>query len=199
VFDMFTQVGPSTERSQGGLGIGLTLVRRLVEMHGGSVVAESRGAGQGSSFVVTIPVASAAEASTARREIPADPVAAGLRILVVDDNTDAADTLAMLLELGGHQTRIAHSGPAALDAAFEFRPQVVFLDIGLPGLSGYEVARRLRVDAMLPQPLLVALTGWGSDEDRRQAHAAGFDRHLVKPIDASKIAAVLAAVRHDLD
>jgi CheY-like chemotaxis protein/two-component sensor histidine kinase len=198
VFDMFTQVGCSIERAQGGIGIGLTLVRRLVEMHGGSVAAESQGAGQGSSFVVTIPLASAAEASTARRETSTDPVT-GLPILVVDDNVDAADTLAMLLELGGNQTRVADSGLAALDAASEFRPQVVFLDIGLPGLNGYEVARRLRADALLPRPLLVALTGWGSDDDRRQAHAAGFDRHLVKSVDASKIAAVLADARRDLD
>jgi PAS domain S-box-containing protein len=194
VFDMFTQVGRSIERSQGGLGIGLTLVRRLVEMHGGSVVAESQAAGQGSSFVVTLPLASTDAATPAPTETLAAPVAS-LRILVVDDNVDAAETLAMLLELAGNQTRVAHSGLVALDAASEFRPQVVFLDIGLPGLNGYEVARRLRVDAGLPRPLLVALTGWGTDEDRRQAHDAGFDRHLVKPADSSKIAAVLADAR----
>ena len=200
VFDMFTQVGRSIERSQGGLGIGLTLVRRLVELHGGSVVAESRGAGQGSSFVVTIPLALREEATTARTPAPAAPAArdVGLRILVVDDNVDAAEALAMLLELRGNQTRVAYSGLLALDAASEFRPQVVFLDIGLPGINGYEVARRLRADAILPQPLLVALTGWGTDEDRRQAQAAGFDQHLVKPVDSSKLAAVLVDARRGL-
>jgi CheY-like chemotaxis protein len=124
--------------------------------------------------------------------------ATGLRILVVDDNIDAAEALAMLLELRGNQTRIAHTGPVALDAAADFRPQVVFLDIGLPGLNGYEVARRMRADTLLPQPLLVALTGWGTDEDRRQAHAAGFDRHLVKPVDLGKLTAVLGSARRDL-
>jgi signal transduction histidine kinase len=200
VFDMFTQVGRSIERSQGGLGIGLTLVRRLVELHGGAVTAESQGAGQGSSFVVTIPLAVTEEATTARGPAPAAPAArgAGLRILVVDDNVDAAEALAMLLELRGYQTRVAYTGLLALDAASEFRPQVVFLDIGLPGINGYEVARRLRADTILPQPLLVALTGWGSDEDRRQAHAAGFDQHLVKPVDSSKLAAVLVDARRGL-
>jgi PAS domain S-box-containing protein len=198
VFDMFTQVGHSIERSQGGLGIGLTLVRRLVEMHGGSVAAQSGGPGQGSSFVVKIPLAAGDPAFVPVAETVAEP-ATGLRILVVDDNIDAAESLAMLLELRGNRTRIAHTGPVALDAAADFRPQVVFLDIGLPGLNGYEVARRMRADTLLPQPLLVALTGWGTDEDRRQAHAAGFDRHLVKPVDLGKITAVLGSARRDFD
>jgi signal transduction histidine kinase/CheY-like chemotaxis protein len=194
VFDMFTQVGRSIERSQGGLGIGLTLVRRLVEMHGGTVLAESSGPGLGSRFVVRIPLAPALE----EKALPialATPPAARLRILVVDDNADAAEMLAMLLELRGHQILVAHTGPAALEAAAELKPEVVFLDIGLPGLNGYEVARRLRADASRPQPVLVAVTGWGSEEDRRQAKAAGFDGHLVKPVDIAKLEATFVDVR----
>jgi signal transduction histidine kinase/CheY-like chemotaxis protein len=194
VFDMFTQVGRSIERAQGGLGIGLTLVRRLVEMHGGSVGAESPGSGQGATFVVTLPLAPPDQPSVASAEAAIAPPP-GLRILVVDDNIDAAETLAMLLELRGNRTQVAHTGPEAVDAALAFHPEVVFLDIGLPGLNGYEVAQRLRADATLPQPWLVALTGWGSEDDRRQARAAGFDRHLVKPVDAAKIAAVLVEAR----
>jgi CheY-like chemotaxis protein len=190
VFDMFTQVGQSIERSQGGLGIGLTLVRRLVEMHGGRVAAESPGPGRGSTFVVTLPLAPATEAVVPRPERLA-AARRGLRILVVDDNVDAAEMLAMLLELRGHQARLAHSGPAALVAAAEFEPQVIFLDIGLPGLTGYEVARQLRASSAQPQPRLVALTGWGTEEDRRQARAAGFDAHLVKPVDLSQLEASL--------
>jgi signal transduction histidine kinase/CheY-like chemotaxis protein len=191
VFDMFTQVGRSIERSQGGLGIGLTLVRRLVEMHGGSVAAESPGAGRGSTFVVTLPIA--APAASVAAEVSA-PATTGLRVLVVDDNLDAAEMLATLLELRGHEVRMAHTGPDALEVAAAFAPQIVFLDIGLPGLNGYEVARRLRA-AHAPAPMLVAVTGWGTDEDRRQAAAAGFDRHLVKPVDLTKLEAALVDVR----
>jgi PAS domain S-box-containing protein len=196
VFDMFTQVGRSIERSQGGLGIGLTLVRRLVEMHGGTARAESAGPGLGSAFVVTLPLAPelSAEAASPRAE-PGAPAVGGLRVLVVDDNIDAAETLATLLELRGHEARLAHTGPAALDAAAAFAPDLIFLDIGLPGFNGYEVARRLRADPALAQPMLVALTGWGTDEDRRQAKAVGFDGHLVKPVDLAKLEAALAGVR----
>ncbi len=192
VFDMFTQVGRSIDRSQGGLGIGLTLVRRLVEMHGGSVEAESAGADAGSTFTLRLPLAPelAEPSRPVNHELPTNGSA--LRILVVDDNVDGAETLAMLLELQGHVTRLAHSGTDALAAAGEFHPQVVFLDIGLPGLNGYQVARKLRADPLLVQPVLVALTGWGSDEDRKQAHAAGFDRHMVKPVDTDKLAELLS-------
>jgi PAS domain S-box-containing protein len=193
VFDMFTQVGRSIERSQGGLGIGLTLVRRLVEMHGGSVAAESSGPAQGSTFVVKVPLVEVAEAVFPRAEDP-QATLTGLKILVVDDNIDAAEMLAMLLELRGHQTQLAHTGPAALDVAAGFDPQVVFLDIGLPGLNGYEVARRLRAKPTQPQPRLIALTGWGTDEDRRQAKAAGFEGHLVKPVDIAQLEATLVGV-----
>lgn len=188
VFEMFTQVG----RSQGGLGIGLTLVRRLVELHGGTVEAASAGAGQGSTFTVRLPLlAPPAPAHAARPG--SQPGVSGIKILVVDDNVDAAESLAMLLELRGNETRLAHTGPDALAAAAAFHPQVVFLDIGLPGLDGYEVAQRLRAIPARPRPLLVAVTGWGSSDDRQRARAAGFDLHLVKPVDSVAIDAALAA------
>jgi CheY-like chemotaxis protein len=193
VFDMFTQVGRSIDRAQGGLGIGLTLVRRLVEMHGGTVVASSPGIGGGSTFAIELPLADEA-AIVAPTPSTAAPAARALRVLVVDDNVDAAEMLAMWLELLGNQVDLAHTGPAALTAAAAFCPDVMFLDIGLPELNGYEVARRLRADPTARQPLLVAVTGWGSDEDRRQARDAGFDHHLVKPVDSAKLVAVLGAV-----
>jgi PAS domain S-box-containing protein len=183
VFDLFTQVGPSTDRAQGGLGIGLTLVRRLVEMHGGSVQAESMGDGAGSTFTVRLPLASGFVAAPDPHTEP--PRAGPVRVLVVDDNVDGAESLAMLMALDGHETRTAHTGPDALAAAQRFHPDVVLLDIGLPGMSGYEVARHIREDLDLPQPLLIALTGWGSVDDRRRASEAGFDHHMVKPVDSA--------------
>ena len=190
VFDIFTQVGRSIDHSQGGLGIGLTLVRRLLDMHGGSVVAESAGINQGSTFTVKLPLAR-------RGETPEAVVAPAAtqrvrRILIVDDNTDAAETLAMLLNLEGHLTRVAHDGEAALNAAVEFQPDTVFLDIGMPGMNGYETAQRLR-EAHGNAMRIIALTGWGAEEDRRLANHAGFDRHLVKPVDPAVLASALAA------
>ncbi|HEU4735028.1 MAG TPA: ATP-binding protein [Kofleriaceae bacterium] len=194
VFDMFTQVGRTIDRGQGGLGIGLTLVRRLIEMHGGSVIAESPGPARGSTFVVRLSLAEVAEPAAAQAGDPARD-ADNLKILVVDDNIDAAEMLGMLLELRGYRTRLAHTGPAALAVAADFEPQVIFLDIGLPGLNGYEVAERLRASGRQPQPVLVALTGWGTDEDRRQSKAAGFDGHLVKPVDIRQLEATLGELR----
>jgi signal transduction histidine kinase/ActR/RegA family two-component response regulator len=193
VFDIFTQVGRSVDQSQGGLGIGLTLVRRLVEMHGGSVEAQSAGAGMGSTFIVRLPLATNGGEPIANQPERHTPHSkARLRVLVVDDNVDAAESLAMLLELDGHQTRIAHTGESAVDVALGFVPDAAFIDIGLPGLNGYEVAQRLRADASMHEALLlVALTGWGSDEDRRRAQGAGFDLHLVKPVDFDKLNEVL--------
>jgi signal transduction histidine kinase len=193
IFDMFTQVGRSIDRAQGGLGVGLTLVRRLIELHGGSIEAESPGIGKGSTFTVRLPLAHVvhSEAILGAQETT---VATSLRILVVDDNVDAAESLAMLLELGGHKTCRAYTGLEALSAATTFLPQVVFLDLGLPGLNGYEVAERMRSAAVSPRPLLVALTGWGSEEDRRRAQTAGFDLHLVKPLDMTKLDEALAMV-----
>jgi CheY-like chemotaxis protein len=183
VFDLFTQVDRSLERSEGGLGIGLTLVRRLVEMHGGSVSASSEGVGRGSEFTVRLKLITVEESEppvvTADRFVAA---AHQNRILVVDDNVDGADSLAVLLRLSGHEVSLAHDGPAALDVAQAFRPEIVLLDIGLPGMDGYEVARRLRGNEPTRDAILVAVTGYGRDEDRARSHEAGFDYHLVKPI-----------------
>jgi CheY-like chemotaxis protein/two-component sensor histidine kinase len=193
VFDMFTQVGRSMDRAQGGLGIGLTLVRRLVQMHGGTIDAESPGTGLGSTFTVRLPLADVRPDAAAPSDAVLDLVQTRLRILVVDDNVDAAESLAMLLDLSGHTTRLAHSGKEALTATREFKPQVIFLDIGLPELNGYEVAEFIRADNEIQQPLLVALTGWGAEDDRRRAQEAGFDRHLVKPVESSTLEEVLAS------
>jgi signal transduction histidine kinase len=192
VFEMFTQVGRSIDRSQGGLGIGLTLVRRLVEMHGGSVEAHSDGPGTGSTFTVRLPLAPRAPSRPSQGTSPASIGAARSRILVVDDNVDAAATLATMLTFDGHEIALAHTGPEALEIAGPFRPDVVLLDIGLPGMNGYEVARRL---ARPEGPVLIAITGWGGEEDRKQAHAAGFHHHLVKPVDPDELSALLADVR----
>jgi PAS domain S-box-containing protein len=194
VFDLFMQVSGSIDNSQGGLGIGLTLVRALVELHHGSVVAESAGAGLGTTMTVRLPLANRSEEPVAPAAIDLASTG-GLSILVVDDNADAAASLAMLLELEGHVARVAHSGLAALTAMNEFVPDLVFLDIGLPDISGYEVARRLRASPPAGgTPRLIALTGWGSEEDRRQAQTAGFDAHLVKPVDPAELGAVLNAI-----
>jgi signal transduction histidine kinase len=195
VFDMFTQVNSALDRSQGGLGIGLALVKRLVGMHGGTIVAESPGAGAGSTFTIRLPAAVAAaplpDAVVASPGISVQALQ-GCRVLVVDDNADGADMLAMMLEHSGHQTRIAYSGLEALEIAASFRPEVIFLDIGLPGLNGYDVARRFRATPALSPMLLVALTGWGSEEDRRRSKEAGFDIHLTKPVEPAAIDDVMA-------
>ena len=194
VFDLFTQVDESLDRAQGGLGIGLTLVRRLVEMHGGAVKAESEGPGRGSEFIVRLPALAdrcgpAPEANG--RHLAAGP--ARRRVLIVDDNRDAADSLAALVGLAGHDVRVVHDGPAALTVAEAFRPEVVLLDIGLPGMSGYEVARRLRGLPPTAGAVLAALTGYGQDEDRRQSREAGIDHHLVKPPDPDALRRLLSA------
>jgi CheY-like chemotaxis protein/two-component sensor histidine kinase len=192
VFEMFVQ-GQSTRQSQGGLGIGLTLVRRLVEMHGGTVSAASGGKGLGSTFTVTLPLAGGADVQPGFDADANSTAPAARRILVVDDNVDAADSLAMLLQVEGHSTRVANDGPEALALAVSFRPDVVILDIGMPGMNGHEVARRLRANPELPPGLkLVALTGWGSVEDRQKAEAAGFDVHLVKPVEPERLRAIVS-------
>lgn len=189
VFDMFTQLDGDTGL---GLGIGLALARHLVEMHGGTIEVESGGVGEGSVFTVRLPLVSGV--STTESSSDASASNKGLRVLVVDDNVDAAETLASILQLSGHATRLVHTGSKALPAAIEFRPDVVLLDIGLPELDGYQVARQLRNDPTVKRATIVALTGWGSEEDRRQARLAGFDEHLVKPVDTTRLATVLANV-----
>jgi PAS domain S-box-containing protein len=195
VFELFSQVGKTLDRSRGGLGIGLAIVKRLVEMHNGHVTAESQGPGKGSAFVVRLPLAAmqkiggrvAGEHRSRSLSIPR-------RILVVDDNVDGAETLSMLLMLSGHTVETAHTGPDAMKAAQAFQPAVMFLDIDLPGMSGYEVARQLRSDSTINGLILVALTGWGSEDDRRQAKNIGFDHHLTKPVEIEKLHSLLIEI-----
>jgi signal transduction histidine kinase len=194
VFDLFTQVGYSVDRSQGGLGIGLALVKKLVELHGGSVQAESAGLAKGSIFTVTLPLAPKEPSAAPRPTVmPESAVSkpSKRRILVVDDNADAAESLAMLLKFGGHEVRIAHDGPSTFALAHEFRPDILFLDIGLPGMNGFEVARLLRQKLDLTGVRLVAVSGWGSEEDRRKSQEAGFDNHLTKPVEPSQLEELL--------
>ena len=198
VFDLFAQVDRTLARSQGGLGIGLSLVKQLVELHGGDISAESAGLGQGSRFTVRLPLAvMACDAGTggdgpSAARGPQPVTAPPCRVLVCDDNVDGADSLAMMLGLLGHQVRTVHEGGAALAVAADWRPEVILLDIGLPGLTGYDVARRLRADPAMAATLLVAVTGWGTAEDQRRSAAAGFDHHLTKPVEVSALEAVLA-------
>jgi PAS domain S-box-containing protein len=193
IFEMFTQVPGSVSRSEGGLGIGLTLVRSLVEMHRGSVAAHSQGHGHGSEFVVRLPLlCEAAPPTAAEAEQQTPHKVPAWSVLIVDDNRDAADSLALLLHVAGQEVRTAYDGPAALDLARARPPDVVLLDIGMPGMDGLEVARRLRQDLGLKQVLLVALTGYGQEEDRRRSHEAGFDAHLVKPADVRALERLLA-------
>jgi signal transduction histidine kinase len=190
LFELFYQANVNLDRSDGGLGVGLALVRSLVELHGGTVEAHSAGSGQGSEFTVRVPCAP--EVTAARTAEPAATCPmAGLRILVVDDNYDAAQTLAMLLSLLGHQTLMAHDGKTAVDVALRERPDVVLLDIGLPGLNGYQVCRNLRGHG-LTHELIVAITGYSQTADRQQADEAGFDGHLVKPVSLPTIEQLLA-------
>jgi len=192
VFEMFTQIDRSLERSQGGLGVGLTLVKRLVELHDGSVEARSDGPGRGSEFVVRLPILiENPRASSLEPSGGAAPTSMQ-RILIVDDNRDAATSLSMLLKLVGHETETAHDGREAFDAAESYRPNVMLLDIGLPKMNGYDVCRRIREQPWGKTMVLVALTGWGQDDDRRQSKDAGFDHHMVKPLDLAELTKLLA-------
>ena len=190
IFDMFAQANPALAHSQGGLGIGLFLVRQLVEMHGGTVSADSAGPGLGSTFTVTMPTASPPSGPAAELA----PEAGALlrkRVLIADDNVDAASTLGMLLEFAGHEVSIAHDGAQALELAGRLRPDFAILDIGMPGLTGYDVARRIRREPWGRAMVLVAVTGWGQETDRRDASEAGFDHHVTKPADAGAILKLL--------
>jgi signal transduction histidine kinase len=193
VFDLFSQVERTLARAEGGLGIGLALVKNLVELHGGRVEAQSEGAGRGSCFTVRLPVSRAAE-----RALPEAangmPAASSRRVLVIDDTADVADSLALLLKTLGAGVRVAYGGAEGLRACAEFEPDVVFLDIGMPEMDGFETARRMRELSAGRRATLVALTGWGEDKTRRRAMEAGFDRHLTKPMDTGELEALLAAV-----
>jgi PAS domain S-box-containing protein len=194
VFDMFAQVDASLERSRDGLGIGLTLVRTLVELHGGSIQVNSEGPGRGSEFTVRLPVVEPAPTAVADDGIAPARAAAPHRVLIVDDNDDGAESLSMLLQFDGHDTLKAHSGPQAIEAADRFRPDVMLLDIGLPGMSGYEVCQRIRQEPWGQRILIVAMTGWGQEEDRRRSMEAGFDTHMVKPVDHEALLKLLASI-----
>jgi len=193
IFELFAQGAQRLQPTSEGLGIGLTLAKRLVDMHGGSVTARSDGIGLGSEFVVRLPLLeSAEEATSPLMTISGD--APPRRVLVVDDNADSAESLATLLELSGHRTRMAHDGLTAVVAASEFLPDVVFLDLGLPKLSGIEACRRIRSRSWGRRMIVVALTGWGQEHDRRESREAGFDGHLVKPVAYEDVQQFLAQV-----
>jgi CheY-like chemotaxis protein len=191
IFEMFTQ-GRRSNNGDAGLGVGLTLVRRLVQLHGGTVIASSDGIGKGSIFSIRLPRTSA-ELPAAVLAPPAIPEPARrLRILIVDDNRDAANSLAAILGLTGHEVRAEYHGAAAIGVAEIFRPEVMILDLGMPGMTGYEVAQHIRRRTDGQALLLIALTGWGQPEDRARSHAAGFDHHLVKPVNPSVLKQLLA-------
>jgi CheY-like chemotaxis protein len=195
VFEMFAQVDRSLQRTNSGLGIGLSLVKALVEMHDGSVEARSDGPGQGSEFLVRLPVALAPIVPSKPQPSAASAtVTSRRRILIVDDNRDTATSLATVLMILGHQTQVAFDGLEALEAAREFQPDVVLLDIGMPKLNGHDTARRMRQEPWGREIVLVAVTGWGQDDDRQRSQEAGFNFHLVKPVDPAALEQILAEV-----
>ncbi len=197
VFDLFTQGERTLDRSEGGLGIGLTLVRRLIEMHGGTVTARSEGIGEGSEFFIRLPLLAAAPSEEDPGIGAAETVSgsSGTRVLVVDDNADAATSMMMFLKIWGYDARIAHNGISALEIAEIYRPHIILLDIGLPLMNGYEVAERIRKMEGMEKVRLIALTGYGQDEDRRRAQDAGIDHHMVKPIDPMALQALLVSMQ----
>jgi PAS domain S-box-containing protein len=195
IFELFTQIDRSLEKSQGGLGVGLTVVKRLVEMHGGTVEARSEGADKGSEFIVRLPIVMTVVQEQPQPQDAEKPAnAVRRRVLVVDDNADAAISMAMMLKLMGNDVRTAHDGIEAVEAATEYRPDVILLDIGMPRLNGYDACRRIREQPWGREPFIVALTGWGQEEDKRRSQDAGFDGHLVKPVEPKTLQKLLADV-----
>jgi PAS domain S-box-containing protein len=194
VFGMFTQVHSTSDRASGGLGIGLTLVRSIVDLHGGTVTAESHGTDRGSTFRVRLPRVQQGIRQAEPTPSPSAETAVSKRVLIADDNLDAAESLQLWLQLAGHDVQIAGNGMEALRVAAEFKPDVALLDLGMPGLSGFDVARRIRDSAWGSDMVLVALTGWGQDEDRKHSAEAGFDHHLTKPIPPEAIESLIASL-----
>ncbi len=192
IFEMFTQAESATQRHRGGLGIGLALARRLVEMHGGEIAADSGGLGQGSTFTITMPICEARLRQAATR--PLDVPRVECRVLIIDDNRDAANTMAMLVEELGASTRIAHDATSGLQALDESVPDVVFLDIGMPGIDGYETCRQMRRRPSNKAPMIIAVTGWGQPQDKQRALDAGFDAHLTKPVELDALARILTCI-----
>jgi CheY-like chemotaxis protein/anti-sigma regulatory factor (Ser/Thr protein kinase) len=195
IFDLFVQSERSLDRSQGGLGIGLTLVRRLVELHGGSVQASSDGAGKGSTFTVRLPAIAAPNAKAGEQAPATTAESKPRRVLVVEDNDDLREMLGILLTQDRHEVKMASDGPSGLEAALSFRPEIAVLDLGLPGFDGYELARRIRSHDEGKQIYLVALTGYGQPEDRLRSKEAGFDEVAVKPLDVNQLAQLLQRVK----
>jgi CheY-like chemotaxis protein len=191
IFELFRQGGASPHHAS-GLGVGLALVRRIIELHGGRVTVSSAGAQQGSEFVVGLPLLASASPDSEDAFEPPRPTGEAQRILVVDDNVDAAESLTELLRIYGHDAQMVHDGPAALELVPSFLPAVVFLDIAMPGMDGYEVARRLRRMPGGEQVLLIAVTGFGRDEDRQRSKTAGFDRHVTKPLDPRSLQSLIS-------
>jgi signal transduction histidine kinase/ActR/RegA family two-component response regulator len=193
IFNMFTQADSTGKRRQSGLGIGLTIARSLVEMHGGRIAARSAGAGKGSEFSVRLPLSEPVDAQRHSTNLATQPLQAAPRVLVVDDNRDAADSMGTLLQMLGATVEVVHSGPAALQAIDAFKPAILFLDLGMPEIDGYEIARSLRARAELHDVTLIAVTGWGQEKDRDRTHAAGFDHHLVKPANVDQLKTMLTS------
>ncbi|HXD16247.1 MAG TPA: ATP-binding protein [Vicinamibacterales bacterium] len=195
IFDMFVQIDPGSTRARSGLGIGLALTRRLIELHEGSIEARSDGAGAGTTFVVRLPLVAAAERHDHVDELVPTPTASRCRVLVAEDIPDAAEMMRMMIDCMGHDVRVATDGIEAVAIAEDFSPQIALLDIGMPRMDGYEAARRIRL-ALGNQVMLVALTGWGQEDDQRRAFAAGFDRHLTKPAEPDVLEDLIASAMH---
>jgi CheY-like chemotaxis protein len=195
---MFVQSDRSLDRSEGGLGVGLTIVKRLVEMHGGTVKAYSEGTDKGSEFVIQLPIMGTPIAKTSAPRRQHAPKAVSYRVLVVDDNVDSATSLATILRVTGNDVRTAHDGFEAVEVASEFGPQLILLDIGMPKLNGYDTCRRIREEPWGKDIVVVALTGWGNEEDKRRSFDAGFNSHLVKPIGIADLQSLLSQMESAL-